>query len=61
MEYYVTGVELNYGRVKLPVTSANFIQLFKLPENPKRVADFVQICANAGRMAPWLSDATYIT
>ena len=23
--YHVTGVELNYGRVKLPVTSANFI------------------------------------
>jgi hypothetical protein len=26
-EYHVTGVELNYGRVKLPVTSANFINL----------------------------------
>ena len=24
-EYHVTGVELNYGRVELPVTSANFI------------------------------------
>ena len=24
-DYDVTGVELNYGRVKLPVSSANFI------------------------------------
>ena len=40
-EYHVTGVELNYGRVKLPVTSANFIQFIKSPQLTDRVAEFV--------------------
>ena len=40
-EYHVTGVELNYGRVKLPVTSVNFIKFIKLSELTDRVAEFV--------------------